>query len=163
MCLGLSWGPASCGATSNSAWNFTRTRGLPRLSWTRSRTAIALWDVFLSEVGDYVQVAAQGDDVGMQTETYVRPEMYRKFIKPRQRRIFDFIHSKAAVKVFFHSCGSVYDLIPDFIEIGGDVLNPIQRSAAKMDLVRLKREFGDDVCFWGGGIGVQQVLPFATL
>lgn len=62
-----------------------------------------------------------------------------------------------------HSCGSVYDLIPDFIEVGVDILNPLQCSAAKMDLARLKREFGSDLCFWGGGIDVQQELPFASL
>lgn len=126
-------------------------------------TAIALWDAFLTAVGDYIHVAAQGDDVGMQNSTYISPEMYRRFIKPRQKRIFDFIHSKTGAKVFYHSCGSVYDLVPDFIDIGVDILNPIQRSAAKMDIVKLKKEFGRDICFWGGGIDVQQVLPFASL
>ncbi|MGQ9786088.1 MAG: uroporphyrinogen decarboxylase family protein [Anaerolineae bacterium] len=128
-----------------------------------TETDIALWDAFLNAVGDYVHVVAQGDDVGIQTGPYISPEMYRKFIKPRQRRIFDFIHSKTQAKIFYHSCGSVYDLIPDFIEIGVDILNPIQRSARKMDIARMKREFGKDLCFWGGGIDVQQVLPFATL
>jgi uroporphyrinogen decarboxylase len=125
-------------------------------------TAIALWDHFLNSVGDYIHVAAQGDDVGMQHSTYISPEMYRKFVKPRQKRLFDFIHSKTDAKVFYHSCGSVYDVIPDFIEIGVDILNPIQRSAAKMDITVLKKEFGQDLCFWGGGIDVQQVLPFAS-
>ncbi|MCS7260829.1 MAG: uroporphyrinogen-III decarboxylase [Anaerolineae bacterium] len=127
-----------------------------------TETDIALWDAFLNAVGDYVHVVAQGDDVGIQTGPYISPEMYRKFIKPRQRRIFDFIHSKTQAKIFYHSCGSVYDLIPDFIEIGVDILNPIQRSAKKMDIARMKREFGKDLCFWGGAIDVQQVLPFAT-
>ncbi len=127
-----------------------------------TETDIALWDAFLNAVGDYVHVVAQGDDVGIQTGPYISPEMYRKFIKPRQRRIFDFIHSKTQAKIFYHSCGSVYDLIPDFIEIGVDILNPIQRSARKMDIARLKREFGKELCFWGGAIDVQKVLPFAT-
>jgi uroporphyrinogen decarboxylase len=125
--------------------------------------AISLWDAFLTEVGDYIHIAAQGDDVGMQTRTYTSPAMYRKFVKPRQKKIFDFIHSRTSAKVFYHSCGSVYDLIPDFIEIGVDILNPIQRSAAKMDIVNLKQEFGKDICFWGGGIDIQKVLPFASL
>jgi uroporphyrinogen decarboxylase len=126
-------------------------------------TAIELWDAFLNEVGDYIQVAAQGDDVGMQHSTYISPEMYRKFVKPRQKRLFDFIHSKTDAKVFYHSCGSVYDVVPDFIDIGVDILNPIQRSADKMDMTTLKKEFGKDLCFWGGGIDIQQVLPFASL
>jgi uroporphyrinogen decarboxylase len=125
--------------------------------------AIALWDVFLDAVGDCVQVVAQGDDVGMQTNLYISPEMYCRFVKPCQRRIFDFIHSRTEAKVFLHSCGSVYDVIPDFIEIGVDILNPVQPGAAKMDILKLKREFGDDICFWGGGIDVQQVLPTASL
>jgi uroporphyrinogen decarboxylase len=125
--------------------------------------AIGLWDVFLSAVGEYVQVVAQGDDVGMQGSLYISPALYRKFIKPRQKRMFDFIHSHTRAKVFYHSCGSVYDVIPDFIEIGVDALNPIQRSAAKMDIATLKKEFGRELSFWGGGIDVQQVLPFASL
>jgi uroporphyrinogen decarboxylase len=88
--------------------------------------------------------------------------MYRKFVKPRHKRLFDFIHSKTDAKIFYHSCGSVYDLIPDFIEEGVDILNPVQRSAAKMDITRLKKEFGSEICFWGGGIDVQQQLPFLT-
>ena len=128
-----------------------------------TETDIALWDVFLTAVGDYAQVVCQGDDVGIQNSLYISPEMYRKVVKPRQRQIWDYIHSRTDAKVFYHSCGAVYDVIPDFIEIGVDILNPIQRSAAGMDISRLKREFGDDLCFWGGGIDVQQVLPFASL
>lgn len=128
-----------------------------------TETIIAFWDDFLSEVGDYVQICAQGDDVGMQTSPFISPEMYRHFIKPRQKQVFDFIHSKTRAKVFYHSCGSVYDLIPDFIEIGVDILNPVQRSAAKMDIQTLKNEFGNDLCFWGGGIDVQNQLPVYNL
>jgi uroporphyrinogen decarboxylase len=128
-----------------------------------TETDIAFWEVFLNAVGKYVQVVAQGDDVGMQTRTYISPAMIRKFIKPRLKRIFDYIHAHTNAKVFFHSCGSIYDIIPDLIEIGVDILNPIQRSAANMDIIRLKKEFGKDLCFWGGGIDVQQVFPFATL
>lgn len=125
-------------------------------------TMIAFWDMFLDEVGEYVQVVAQGDDVGMQTGTFISPEMYRKFVKPRHKRLFDFIHSKTDAKIFYHSCGSVYDLIPDFIEEGVDILNPIQRSAKNMEIDKLKKEFGKDICFWGGGIDVQQQLPYMS-
>jgi uroporphyrinogen decarboxylase len=124
---------------------------------------IAFWEVFLEAVGDCVEVVTQGDDVGMQTNTFISKDMYRKFVKPCHRRLYDFIHAHTRAKVLMHSCGSVYDLIPEFIEVGVDALNPVQTSAAKMDLARLKREFGDDLCFWGGGIDVQQELPFASL
>ena len=126
-------------------------------------TMILFWDRILQEVGEFVQVVAQGDDVGMQENTYISPAMYRKFVKPRKKRLFDFIHSRTKAKIFYHSCGSVYDLVPDFIEEGVDILNPIQRSAAKMDIGRLKREFGRELTFWGGGIDVQSQLPHGSL
>lgn len=128
-----------------------------------TETAAAKWAMLLDEAGEYIEVAAQGDDVGMQNSTYISPSMYRKLIKPFHKKLFDLIHSKTKAKVFLHSCGSVYDLIPDFIEIGVDVLNPIQRSAAKMDIKNLKKEFGKDLSFWGGGIDVQKQLPFYSL
>jgi len=90
-------------------------------------TAIKKWDILLSEVGDYVQVVASGDDIGMQSGPYINPETYRKVIKPYQKRFFDFLHSKTEAKVFLHSCGSVYDFIPDLIEIGVDIISPVQR------------------------------------
>jgi uroporphyrinogen decarboxylase len=128
-----------------------------------TETMIAFWDVMLSEIGDYVQVISMGDDVAIQNGPFISPEMYRKFIKPCHKRIFDFAHSKTSAKIFYHSCGSVYDLIPDFIEEGIDILNPLQRSAAKMDIATLKREFGQDLCFWGGGIDIQKQLPYFNL
>jgi uroporphyrinogen decarboxylase len=125
--------------------------------------AIGLWDVFLAAVGEYVQVVAQGDDLGTQRGLFTSPAMYRKFVKPCHKRLYDFIHSKTKAKVFMHSCGSVWDAIPDLIEVGVDILNPVQRSAAKMDISKLKHDFGKDLSFWGGGIDVQQVLPVASV
>ncbi|RPJ27628.1 MAG: hypothetical protein EHM33_07345 [Chloroflexi bacterium] len=124
---------------------------------------IQLWDVFLSQVGDLVDVAAQGDDLGTQRSLYISPKMMRKFVMPRLKKLYNFIHTRTKAKVFMHSCGSVYDAIPDLIEAGVDILNPLQRSAAKMDIATLKKEFGKQLSFWGGGIDVQQVLPYATL
>ena len=124
-----------------------------------TETAIAFWDVFLGAVGEYVQVCANGDDVAIQSAPFMSREMYRRFIKPRHKQIFDFIHSRTKAKIFYHSCGAVSDLIPDFIEEGVDILNPVQRSAAGMEISRLKREFGKDICFWGGGIDIQTQLP----
>jgi uroporphyrinogen decarboxylase len=113
-------------------------------------------------VEPYVQVVAQGDDLGTQRGPWVAPEMFRRDIKPYLRQLYDFIHSRTEAKVFMHSCGSVFDLIGDLIDCGVDALNPIQRSAAKMDIAAMKREFGSELAFWGGGIDVQQVLPTAT-
>jgi len=122
-------------------------------------TDIQLWDAFLSQVGDYVHVVAQGDDLGTQRGLFISPKIYREFIKP----LYEFIRSKTKARIFMHSCGSIYDVIPDLIETGVQILNPLQRSAAKMDMARLKREFGKDLCFFWGGIDVQQVLSFASL
>jgi uroporphyrinogen decarboxylase len=125
--------------------------------------AIQFWDAYLSEVGEYVQVAAQGDDLGMQTGSIISPRMYRKYIKPRHTQLFNFIRSKTKAKIFLHSCGSVYNLIPDLIEAGVEILSPVQFTAANMDLARLKKDFGKDLTFWGGGVDTQQVLPHASL
>ena len=87
----------------------------------------------------------------------------RQWIKPRHKALFDFIRTKTKAKIFLRSCGSVYDYIPDLIEIGVDALSPVQVSAAKMDLPRLKHDFGKDICFWGGGVDTQNVLPNASI
>lgn len=125
--------------------------------------AIAFWEVYLDEVGEYVQVTAQGDDLGMQTRTIISPNMYRKFIKPRHKKLFSFIRSKTKAHIFLHSCGSVYSLIPDLIETGVEILSPVQITAANMEPERLKKEFGKDITFWGGGVDTQQVLPKGTI
>jgi uroporphyrinogen decarboxylase len=124
---------------------------------------IGFWETYLDEVGEYVQVVCQGDDLGTQIGPWISPKMYRQWIKPRHEVLFDFIRTKTKAKIFLHSCGSVYDLIPDLIEIGVDALSPVQVSAAKMDLPRLKHDFGKDICFWGGGVDTQNVLPNASI
>jgi uroporphyrinogen decarboxylase len=128
-----------------------------------TETSIALWEMYLAALGGYADIVCQGDDIGMQTSLIISPDMYRKFIKPCHRRIFGFIHSRTEAKVFLHSCGSIYAIIPDLVEIGVDILNPIQRTAADMDIARLKREFGRELTFWGGGIDTQHFLPQAEV
>ncbi len=82
--------------------------------------------------------------------------------KPFHKKINDYIHANSNWKVFIHSCGAVKELIPDFIEAGFDILNPVQCSAAGMDSRQLKNEFGKDIIFWGGGVDTQKTLPFGT-
>ena len=122
---------------------------------------IGFWDAELSAVGDKVDVVCQGDDLGMQTGLQISPEIYRKFIKPCHKRLYSFIRSKTKAKIWMHSCGSIYDIIPDLIEVGVEVLNPVQCSAKNMSLEKLKKEFGKDISFWGGGFNVQKI-PFMT-
>lgn len=122
---------------------------------------IALYDVLLSETGDYVDIVCQGDDLGMQDRSIIPLEIYDKYIKKYHKRIFDFIKSKTRAKIFLHTCGSVSELIPGLIEAGVDILNPVQTSAKNMNPENLKKEFGKDICFWGA-IDVQRLLPFGT-
>jgi uroporphyrinogen decarboxylase len=121
-----------------------------------------MWDAELSAIGDLVDVVCQGDDIGMQTGLQISPEMYKRFVKPCHERLFSFIHSKTKAKLWLHSCGSVYSVIPDLIETGVDILNPVQVGAKNMGLKKLKREFGRDLVFWGGGIDIQK-LPYMSI
>ena len=122
---------------------------------------IALWDVFLSEVGEYVDVVCQGDDLAMQDRAIISTDIYNKYVKKYHRRMYDFIRSRTKAKIFHHSCGSVYELIPGLIEAGIDILNPVQTSAKNMGPERLKGEFGKDLSFWGG-LDTQKILPYGT-
>lgn len=119
------------------------------------------WETYLTHVKD-VDVICEADDLGTQRGTWISKKMFRRYIKPRQEKLFKAIKKKADVKIFLHSCGSCYDFIPDLIEAGVDILNPIQVSAAHMDTKELKKEFGSDLVFWGGGVDTQRVLPFGT-
>jgi uroporphyrinogen decarboxylase len=119
------------------------------------------WEIYLSEVGEYISIVIDGDDIGFQETPMFSVEMYRQYMKPRQTALYAHIKKLAQVKVLFHSCGSVYDLLPDIIETGIDILNPVQVSARGMETKRLKREFGDALTFWGG-IDTQEVLPRGT-
>ncbi len=122
-------------------------------------TGIAL--AALEEVGDYVDVVIFPEDLGIQDMCYVRPDLYRKVIKPYHRRLVEAIKSKTAAKVLIHSDGSIYDIVGDLIDIGIDVLNPVQVSARKMDTKRLKKEFGQHLGFWGA-IDTHRALPYGT-
>jgi hypothetical protein len=114
-------------------------------------------------VGDRVQVVfVSGTDFGTQTGQFCSVATYRELYKPFHKAVNGLIHRLTSWKTFIHSCGAVYPFIPEFIEAGFDVLNPVQCSARGMDPRTLKREFGKDLVFWGGGVDTQQTLPFGT-
>lgn len=120
-------------------------------------------ELLAKAVGNYVQVVfVSGTDFGTQNGLFSSLETYRDLYKPFQKAVNDKIHELTNWKVFIHSCGAIYDLIPDLIEARFDILNPVQISAHGMDPVRLKKEFGEDIVFWGGGIDTQRTLPFGT-
>lgn len=110
-----------------------------------------VYDIFLKEVGPYLNCVEFNDDFGSQSNLMISPGQYREFIKPRHKILIDMFKKNApSAKVLIHSCGSIYDIIPDFIEIGIDILNPVQPLATNMDTFKLKKEFGKDLCFQGG-------------
>jgi uroporphyrinogen decarboxylase len=115
---------------------------------------------YLEQLGEYLQVFTYWDDVCGQNGWLIAPDIYRKMVKPKQRRLVEAIKHKTDAKIYYHSCGAVFDLIPDLIELGFDILNPVQVSARGMDTSRLKKEYGQDIVFWGGGVDTQHVLPF---
>lgn len=122
----------------------------------------AYWERALAEIGDLVDVIIEADDMAGQRALLFSPDTYRTLIKPRHKKLFAFIKEQAQVKLFFHSCGAIRPLIGDLIEIGMDILNPVQFTAADMELKELKREFGRDLVFWGGGADTQGVLGSGT-
>lgn len=113
---------------------------------------------FLDGIGPYVEIVKMGDDLGTQYGPQMSPAMYREMIKPYHSELFDLIKAHTDAKVFLHTCGSVYKLLPDLIDAGVEILNPVQVSAQDMDTHRLKREFGDQLSFMGA-IDTQHVLP----
>jgi uroporphyrinogen-III decarboxylase len=114
-------------------------------------------------VGDRVTVVYMtGTDFGMQTGPFMSPDTYRRLYQPFHKALNDWVHAHTPWKVFMHTCGSVIKLIPDFIEAGFDILNPVQCSATGMEPSELKRRFGDQIVFWGGGVDTQHTLPFGT-
>ncbi len=124
---------------------------------------LAYWQTALGEVGDLVDVVTYADDYGTQFSQLISPAMFRQQLKPRVRQIFELQKALAPqAKRFFHSDGNVRPLIPDFIEIGVDILNPVQTTASGMDPVELKKEYGADLIFWGAGVDTQGILPNGT-
>jgi uroporphyrinogen decarboxylase len=117
---------------------------------------------YLDEIGKYIQVFVYWNDISGQRGPLISPEIYRRLIKPKDKRIIMMVKSRTDAKVFYHCCGAIRDFIPDFIEIGVDILNPVQVSAAGMDTADLKKRFGNDISFWGGGCDTQRILPFGT-
>ncbi len=122
---------------------------------------LAVTEQALNLVGGDIDIFFFGDDIATQSGLMISPSTYRELIKPRQEKMFGFVHDHTDAKILYHTCGSVYSLLEDFIDIGVDIINPVQVSAADMDTARLKAEFGDRLSFWGG-IDTQSVLPNGT-
>jgi len=116
---------------------------------------------FMAEVGDIVDVVMIGDDLAGQHGPLFSPHFYRKFVKPRHKKLIQHIKSLTSAKIWYHTCGGCAEYIPDLIDNGIDILNPVQIGAECMDPQELKKKFGGKLVFWGGGIDAQHVLSFA--
>jgi uroporphyrinogen decarboxylase len=117
---------------------------------------------FMGAVGDLVDVVMIGDDLAGQHGPLFDPAFYSRVVKPRQKALVQHIRSLTKAKIWYHTCGGCKGYIPELIDNGVDILNPVQIGAAGMDAAELKRLFGERIVFWGGGIDAQHVLPFAT-
>jgi uroporphyrinogen decarboxylase len=118
---------------------------------------------FLAVAGPYLAAVQLCDDFGTQDSLQISPQLYREVFKPRQRKWIEFVKARTRAKIFLHCDGAIAPILPDFIEVGVDILNPVQTSAAGMDARRLKTEYGQDLCFWGGGVETQTTLPFGSI
>jgi uroporphyrinogen decarboxylase len=123
---------------------------------------LVYWGKVFDTVGDLIDVALVHDDFAGQNQMLISPKTYRQLCKPRHKQLCDLIHSRSIAKIFFHSCGAIRPVIPDLIEIGVDILNPVQVSARGMDSAELKREYGNDLVCWGGGVDTQNILGNGT-
>jgi uroporphyrinogen decarboxylase len=120
-------------------------------------------DAACKAVGDVVDVIRFGDDLGMDTGPFMSPGTYESLFKPRHMQLCDYVHKHSSMKTFLHSCGSIHSLLPHLIEAGFDVINPVQTSCYHMEPGRLKRDFGRDITFWGGGADTRRVLNHGTV
>lgn len=128
------------------------------------------WGMLLDEIGDLVDIVAEADDYGTQQSQLISLDTFKSLMEPRLRELIGFIKERHALRrpadepgfVFFHSCGNVRPYLPDFIEMGIDILNPVHISASGMEPESLKKEYGREIVFWGGGVETQHVLPTGT-
>lgn len=117
---------------------------------------------FTAAVGDRVQILQFNDDLGTQDAPFLSVKMFRERIMPYYQRGLEWVHRNTKMKVFMHNDGAIFDFIPTLIEMGVDILNPVQTTAAGMDPIKLKQQFGDRLVFWGAACDCQKTLPFGT-
>lgn len=140
----------------------TNRREMEKMLDTLTEIHLEKLDRTLEAISGYVQIIQMGDDLGTQGGPMIDPKLYHELFFPRHKKIYQRVKDKSDIRVFLHSCGGIYEFIPDLIEAGVDVLNPVQIGAKGMDPKVLKNEFGNDLVFWGGGVDTQHVLSLAT-
>jgi len=138
-------------------------KGVERLHNKLMEKYLKLLDRVIKGVGEYVDILVfGGDDLGSNRAGWMSPDIFKDLFKPKYKKMWDFVHDNSDCKVFLHSCGSIYEYIPHLIDVGVDILNPVQTSARNMEPEKLKKEFGKDLTFWGGGCDTGDILPNKT-
>jgi uroporphyrinogen decarboxylase len=140
----------------------TETREVERLLDRLMEHHMGTLQKVCAAVGDVADILRFGDDLGMMGGPFIAPEAYRRLFKGRHTQLCDYVHRNSNMHTFLHSCGSIYKLMPDLIEAGYDIINPVQTNCVDMEPERLKREFGRDIAFWGGGCDTAEVLNRST-
>lgn len=119
-------------------------------------------EMICQSLGDVADIVRFGDDLGTDQGPFMSPATYRKLFKPRHKLMVDYVKAHSQLRPYLHSCGSIYKLLPDLIEAGFEIINPVQTSARDMQPERLKREFGSSLTFWGAGVDTRRVLNHGT-
>ena len=158
----LEWGEFLCRADQFLADIVDQPKKVEALLDRLVELHLANLEKFLDAIEGYVQIIQMGDDLGTQLATIISPKTYRELFKPRHRLIYERVRRRSGLHLFLHSCGSIADILKDLIEIGVEIINPVQTSARGMEPEKLKRDFGKDLTFWGGGCDTQRVLPEGT-
>lgn len=113
-------------------------------------------------VGDVADIIRFGDDLGIDTGPFMSKEIYRKLFKPRHAKLYEYVHQHSHMHTYLHSCGSIHEYLPDLIDAGLEVINPVQTTCFRMEPDALKKEFGRDITFWVGGCDTRTILNHAT-
>ncbi|OGO80153.1 MAG: methyltransferase [Clostridiales bacterium GWC2_40_7] len=130
----------------------------------QTEVAIENLKLYKQAVGDKVQtIQISGTDFGTQRCEFISPDMYREFYKPYHQKINEWVHNNTNWKTFYHTCGSIINILDDMVECGVDIINPVQCSAVGMDPRFLKEKYGNKLVFWGGGVNTQETLPFGSV
>jgi uroporphyrinogen decarboxylase len=165
-------GSLSAGVSEMHAWTrgfenyFTDFRLNPDLAEYIMDKVVELkmiyWEAVLGEIGDLVDVVIEADDLAGQDRLFFNPDMYRQYIKPRHTKLFSFMKTRTNAKLFYHCDGALLPILWDLKESGIDILNPLQKSAAGIDYGAIKKEYGNDICFWGAGVDTQRIFDQGT-
>ena len=159
---GLGMSGYGAGSINDAILAFDDPQKLHEMNEQYLANSIRRMGKIIDSFGQYIQMVTMSDDMGTQKGPTCSPDYVEAFCIPYYKRFCDFVHANSDIKIFLHNCGSIKPLIPSLIDAGVDVLNPVQISADNMDPQELKDEFGDRICFWGGGCNTQDVLGTGT-